>query len=228
MIMDLASPQNPTPARSRWQFSLRQMFAAVTGIAILLGWAAWGGWLAGDAVVYLSIALLAAVFSRMARCCLVGACAIFIVIWTTGVWHSMEDVLDYVPSHYWFMFAVGQRTLWVSAFLLLCVAAFLRVRIRATACELIASLALAELLIAAKLVCVEASYLGCWTLPQALGFADTCGGDNELYRQASWSVLRDYFPRPGLFIAGPWLLGIVVGEIVASYREPSNSGEEIV
>jgi hypothetical protein len=227
-IMDLASQETPTPVPPRWQFSLRQMFVATTGVAIVFGIAAWGGWVKSDAVVCLSIAVLVGVSWRPARQALVGACAIFAAIWITGFWGSMVDALDFVPSCFWFAVAVGQRTLWLSALLVFCIAVFLRGKLHTPVLTLVASLVLIELSIAAKLVCVHASCLGCFTLYQALGFVDTYGDDRALYWWSSWSVLAGYFPVAGLHIATPWLLGIGVGEVIARRRKPSGGGAERV
>ncbi len=76
MSTDLGEKNEPPPARRRWQFSLRRMFVATTAVAILFSLASWGGWVKSDAVVYLSVALLAAVFSAAARRVILGACVI--------------------------------------------------------------------------------------------------------------------------------------------------------
>ena len=70
MNTDAAFPENPKPARelTRCQFSLRRMFIATTAVAILFAFAAWGGWVKSDAVVYLAIAVLTGVFWCAATC----------------------------------------------------------------------------------------------------------------------------------------------------------------
>ena len=76
--MNAAVLKSPKPMQElgRYQFSLRRMFIATTAVAAVFGLAVWGGWVHSDAVVYLSIAVVAAVFSSIARRTLLGGCVI--------------------------------------------------------------------------------------------------------------------------------------------------------
>ena len=229
MNVDAVSPDSPNPSRKPncWQFSLRQMFAAITGVAILLGWAAWNGWGKSDAVVYLSIAVLAGVFSRVARQCLIGAGAILAALWVTGFGSAVIDALDYTTDY--LAIIAGWRTLWSCILLVFCIALFLRANFRIGAWVLAASLVLIELSIAADMVYLDASYVGCYTLHGALGLTDTYDpGDRTQYAGLSWSVLVKHFPSQCAYIAIPWLLGIGIGEISVRRRKPSGGEQQRV
>ena len=116
-----------SPNDHRWQFSLRQLFAAITGIAILLGWALWGGWVRSDAVVYLSIAVLAGVFSCAARQGLIGAGAILAALWLTGVMTGVASGPSYLnPSMEIRVDSLKPASLWLTVPLVFYLAAFLR------------------------------------------------------------------------------------------------------
>jgi hypothetical protein len=206
--MDPASQENPTLSR-RWQFSLRQMFAAITGIAILLGCATWGGWIKSDAVVYLSIAILAGVFSRAARRCLLGACTIL------GTCFLVGFMSEYVFGPTGDRVGVDPRAVWTFALVSLYFAALLRVFTRATAWSLIGSLLLIELFIVAIIIYTY----GCRMLHCALA---------AKYREGVFDHFLIWFPEQRWYIAAPWLLGIVAGEITVRRQKPSGGGGQRV
>ena len=195
-----------TPERNRWQFSLRQMFAATTGVAVVFALAAWGGWVKSDAVVYLSIVVLAGVFSSFARRAIFGACVILGAFWLTLI--LVSSVLDVLPGRSlphsllpWMIFAC----------LLAISATILRLYMRATAISLAASLLLAEMFTAAVVI----YFYGLPTLFQALAAEN---------RQYVFVHFRGNFPVvEQWFIVVPWLLGIVLGELAARRRK-SGSG----
>ena len=84
--MDAAFPEPSRLQEIRCRrFSLRRMLAATTGVAAVFGLAAWGGWVRSDAVAYLSIAVVAAVFSPAARRVLLGGCVILGTFWLAMV-----------------------------------------------------------------------------------------------------------------------------------------------
>ena len=88
--MNAAVLKSPKPMQElgRYQFSLRRMFIATTAVAAVFGLAVWGGWVHSDAVVYLSIAVVAAVFSSIARRTLLGGCVI-LALWLSFVLGGM-------------------------------------------------------------------------------------------------------------------------------------------
>ncbi|MFZ1934825.1 MAG: hypothetical protein WCB27_08355 [Thermoguttaceae bacterium] len=220
--METTAPANrELPNGHRWQFSLRQMFVAITGVAILLGWASWGGWGKSDAVVYLSIAFSAGVFSRAARRCLVAATLLLILIGSTGVFPCSPflrisgacatitcNVLD--P---WPFFVTAPAACFCTA--------FLRANRLISFWSLVLSLILGEWFTAAAIV----YSCGYETLFQLLGFQNSDAFFREL-------ALHQCFPKrfPGQlwYIGAPWLLGIVVGEIMAQRRKPSGGERQRV
>jgi hypothetical protein len=216
-----------TPGRRPWQFSLRQMFAATTGVAILLGWAAWGGWIKSDAVVYLSVAVLAGVFSRNARQSLLGACILLAVIWLTGALNHLSRIYglgcNFGPDDNELTLGALCR----SALLVFCVAVFLRTNSHFSRRLLVASLVLIELFVAAVIIHAAGEIYSCSTLYEALGFKS---GVSSVHQ----SVIRDHtryyllsrYPGQVLYIVAPWLLGIAAGEIVARRRKSSNPSLE--
>ena len=197
--MDLPSEENPTPAPSRWQFSLRQMFAATTAVAILFGVAASGGWVQSDAVVYLAMAILTGVFWRAARHALIGA-GMIVGAFCLAEWVAESISPSAAMFHPW--------VVWIFPPLVFSSAAFLRACTRATIWSLIGSLVLIELFIVAGII----HRSGCPTLFQAL---------TAKYREDVFNDCLDYFPGQRWYIAAPWLFGIVVGEIIARRRKPS-------
>jgi hypothetical protein len=217
--MSETNERGPLSVRSgRWQFSLRQMFVATTGVAILLGWAAWNGWGKTDAVVYLSIAILAGAFSRAARQCLLLAVIVFVELWLTGVWGhltrgpEMGLILDYK--------GIWQPALWWSALILFCLATCLRAQSRIAFWHLAASLVLVELFITAELLCAAGRSCGCSDLHEALGFRNV-DPSYQARTDFIWSYFSGTFYEQLMYIVAPWLFGIAVGEIIARRRKPS-------
>jgi hypothetical protein len=219
--MDLASPENPTPSRSRWQFSLRQMLTAITGIAILLGWAAWDQWRCSHAVTCLSIAFLASIFSRTARRVSVGACFVVLVIWMAGVLRYLTAI------HFGTLLSDPDRvdpvSLCLSTLLILCFAAFLRANCRVRCWVLVGSLVLIELFVAA--VILDAAGQSCTGSASFDVLRFNCAEQRDQIR-ADWirDVLVDHLFKQGWYIAAPWLLGIVIGGIIVRRRKPSGRG----
>jgi hypothetical protein len=208
--MATAVPANrESPKGHRWQFSLRQMFVAITGVAILLGWASWGGWVKSDAVVYLAIAVLAGVLSRAARRCLLGACTIL------GTCVLVGFMSEYVFGPTGDRVGVDLRAVWIFALVSLYFAALLRVFTRATAWSLMGSLLLIELFIVAIIIYTY----GCPTLHCALV---------AKYREGVFDHFLTWFPEQRWYIAAPWLLGIVVGEIIVRRRKTSGGQRQAV
>jgi hypothetical protein len=189
------------------------VFAAITGIAILLGWASWGGWVKSDAVAYLSIAVLAGVFSLVARQCLRGACIVVGVIWLTGILDYLERDPIYGSFDYR---VVSLATIWSSSLFLLCSAAFLRAHSRISVWMLVASLVLVELFIAARLL----YFSGGWsTLYETLAPKSQNGVHGAFIAQMNRVFLTMRFRDQRWYIAAPWLLGIAIGEIIARRRK---------
>jgi hypothetical protein len=200
-MAETARTDTGSPNSLRWRFSLRQMFVAVAGIAILFGWVTWDGWVKSDAVAYLSIAFLASVFSRGARRAVVGACVIFVAFLFSAF------LADFVFGPH--CRAINPLALLVWAFvpILFLSAVVLRLYARATVWSLLGSLILIELYIAAMII----YSCGCITLFQALA--------------SEYHVLNRFpekFPEQRWYIIAPWLLGTVAGEIIARRRKPSS------
>jgi hypothetical protein len=205
----VAAANRESPNGRRWQFSIRQMFAAITGIAILLGWASWGGWVQSDAVVYLSIAVLAGVFLRTARRCLLGACTILGTCFLVGF--MSECVFGPTGDR----IGVDLRAVWIFALVSLSFAVLLRVFTRATAWSLVGSLLLIELFLVAIIIYTY----GCPMLHCALA---------AKYREGVVDHFLIWFPEQRWYIAAPWLLGIAIGEIIVRRRKPSGGGRQVV
>jgi hypothetical protein len=211
-----------SPQHGRWQFSLRQMFAATIGIAIVFGCASWGGWVKSDAVAYLSMAVLAGVFLRGTRPCLLGACAILGIFWLTGalagLWAGTVTVSvvssSSSPSWQVSVSNLNLRTMWLTAPLTLYLAAYLRANSRCSFRSLVLSLALMELFIAAIIVYT----CGYSTLFELLWFQNrTLFFQKGLLQQC----FAERFSAQFWYFVMPWLLGIVFGEIIARRRKPS-------
>jgi hypothetical protein len=219
--MNKTSEHEPSPASRRWQFSLRQMFVAITGIAILLGWAAWDRWVCGHAVTCLSIAFLASVFSRTARQVSAGACYVVLVIWLAGVMRYLTAI------HFGLYFGDPDRvrpaTLCLSTLLILCFAAFLRANRRITCWALVGSLFLIELFVAAVILDAAGQSWRGSMLFDVLRF--NCA-DQQDQSRVDWIryILVNHLLKQQWYIAGPWLLGIVVGGIMVRRRKPSDGG----
>jgi len=202
MSVEPSETNATTPDRNRWQFSLRRMFVATTAVAIVFGLAAWGGWVKSDAVVYLAIAVLAGVFWSAARRALLGACAIlgaFSLGWILGA------AIFGPPGH-----GVPPGLLWTPAVPLAASAALMRVFTRANALSLVVSLVLIEVSFVAFIIYHD---FGFSTLFQAL---------EPEHRTVVLRVIVGFFPEQRWYIAVPWLLGIVLGEVLARHRK---SGE---
>lgn len=183
----------------RWQFSLRRMLAATTAVATVLGLATWGGWIRTDAVVYLSIAVMAATFSSPARRALLGGCVILGAFWLACV---LGQIVFGAHGR-----MVDPRSMRVFAGLLTLSAMFLRLYTKAGACSLTASLVLAQLFTAIVIVYTY----GCPTLFEAFA------SENREYVLLH---LRGNFPTDQqLLIVPPWLTGIVLGEILTRYKK---------
>ena len=195
MSIDVIAKNDPRTANKRGQFTLCRMFVAMIAVAILFGVAAAGGWVKSDTVVYLTIAIIAGVFSRAARRALLGACTILAAFWLALFLGDMAFGLHGR--------SVDPRAAWIFAGLLVAAAVFLRLCTRASALSLVASLILVELFVIAVLI-----YLyGCPTLFSVLTVED---------RTAFFVWLRMHFVEQRWYIAAPWLIGVVLGEIVAS------------
>ena len=232
----MASANKGSPNGHRWQFSLRQMFVAITGVAIVFGIAAWGGWVKSDAVAYLSIAVLAGVFSRAARQALVGACVILIVIWLTGVLANMASGVLLVegpssePPLVLVTFDdIHPYSRWLAAPILFFVAAFLRANSYIPLRALIFSLLLIELFIATVIVysCHYQYFCDYQTLFRLL----TSRNHHHRVDLQEFSLqgcLLNRLPGQLWYVAAPWLLGIVVGEIIMRRRKPSGGTRQEV
>lgn len=207
--MDLASPENPTPTRSRWQFSLRQMFAATTGVAIVFALAAWGGWVKSDAVVYLSLAVLVGEFVRATRWALMGAGTIIGAFWLAVLLGHIIFGPGVGPHH------MTPEAVWIFFVLILASSGLLRMYTNASTWSLLVSLVLIEIFIGAVVVY---SY-GCPTLFQAFA------SDNR--GSVLWHF-RETFPPADihLLVAAPWLAGIIFGKIVARNRNASGADQK--
>jgi hypothetical protein len=200
--MAIEAPEHvPSVAQHNpWQFSLRRMFVATTALAMLFGLAKWGGWIESDAVVYLAIAVLAAVFWRAARQALLGACTILGAAWLVLVLSEVSFGSSSGRGCY-------KQGVWIfSPLLLFSSAVFLRVVVRVPVWRLVGSLVLIELFITAIIVYTY----GCSTLLQALATE---------YREGVVDHFLMWFPEQRWYIAAPWLLGIVVGEAVVRRRK---------
>ena len=221
--MAATTPTTTGPPNNHWwQFRLRQLFAAIAGIAILLGWASWGGWVNGHVVVYLSMVLLAGIYSRAARRLLMGACLVILVIWVTGVLRHLTEI------HFGLYFG-GDRidpiALFVSTLLVLCCATFLRANLRISIWALAGSLILVELFVAAAILDEGGLSFQGSRLFDVLGFN---GSDQIDQIRADWlrQVLVDHLLKQRWYIAAPWLLGIVIGEIIVHRRKPSGGEQQ--
>ena len=209
MNTDAAFPENPKPARelTRCQFSLRRMFIATTAVAILFAFAAWGGWVKSDAVVYLAIAVLTGVFWRAARHALIGAGMILGACWLAAF---LAESISHYPGR-----TFDPRAVWIFAPLVFSSAALLRACARANVWSLLGSLLLIELFIVAIIIYTY----GCPMLHCALAAE---------YREGVFHHFLECFPEQRWYIAAPWLLGIVVGEIILRRRKPSGGERQAV
>jgi hypothetical protein len=210
MNVEPTEEKTPVPAHGRWQFSLRQMFVATTGVAVVFSLAAWGGWVQSDAVVYLASVAFASAFSRAARQVLVGACIILAALWPTGF------LTHIACSPYWGS-GVFAMPLWIAVPIIFYFATFLRANCYATVWSLIGSLILAELLIVALIV----HSCGYSTLIQALGReSQQYWLPRELTLPGRFSSL---FPKQAWYVAVPWLIGTLLGEVVARRRKSGST-----
>ena len=194
----------PEPSRSQeircWQFSLRQMLAATTAVDTVLGLAVWGGWVRSDAVVYLSIAVVVAVFSSTARRALLGGC----VILGTFCLAMVLGEIAFGPSG---RFTPNPLSFWIFAGLLTLSAMILRRFTKAGAFSLAASLVLAEVFAAIAIVYTY----GCPTLFQAF---------QGEHRESVLRHLLIWFPIfPQWLIVAPWLIGIALGELLNRHKK---------
>lgn len=205
--MNTAIPNDPRPrpARNRHQFSLRRLFVAQTAVAAVIALAAWGGWLKSDAVVYLSLTVLAAVFSATARRALFGFC---IILGSFSLASFLAEIA-FEPCGR----GPGPRLFWFFSSFLFGSAIILRRWTKATAGSLIASLLLAEIFTAVVIVYIY----GYPTLFQAFA---------REHRKAVFAFLSGQFPgiEQGLIIP-PWLAGILVGEFLVRRRKGRLSPE---
>jgi hypothetical protein len=196
------------------------MFAATTAVAVVFGLAAWNGWAETDMPVYVSLVVVLAVFWRPARQALLGVCLLLIPLWITGL---LGYITNFGPTIVnWFSLdRFRPHALWISIPLACYCAAFLRANFYATARSLIGSVILIEVFIAIAIAC----FCGYYRMYQLIGFQNR----DDVYRE--W-LLRNVFPSwfPGQlwYIAAPWLLGIVVGEIIVRHRKPSGSERQEV
>ena len=187
----------------RWQFSLRRMFAATTAVATVLGLATWGGWVQSDAVVYLSMAVVAAVFSSTARRVLLGSCVILGASW-------LAMILGEMLFGNYGRFGVHPRSFWIIAGFLTASAVILRRFTKAGPFSLVASLVLAEVFVAIVIVYT----CGYPTLFEAF--------DSE-HREFVLLHLRGWFPTVQQWlIVVPWLTGIVLGEVLTRRKKASD------
>ena len=195
-----ACPKSPQSQKAgRWQFSLRRMLAATTAVAAVLGLAAWGQWVHSDAVVYLSIAGVAAVFSSTARRTLLGGCVILLAFWLAMVLGEIAFGMHGRSG--------DPRSFWIFAGLLMLSAMILRLYTKAGALSLAGSLVLSELFTAIVIVYTY----GCPTLFEAF--------DSE-NRQFALQHLRGNFPTVQQWlIVVPWLTGIVLGELLVRFKK---------
>jgi hypothetical protein len=209
--MDTASLKvlKPTQELGRYQFSLRRMFVATTAVAAVFGLAAWGGWVHSDAVVYLSIAVLASVFSSTARRTLLGSCVILGAFWISLLLGGL--VFGYHGR------GVGQGAFWIFAGLLTVFAMILRLYTKAGAFSLVTSLLLTEIFTAMMIVYISAYP----TLFEAFA--------NNEHRAVVLVRLRGNFPIDEQWlIVVPWLAGIVFGEILARQKSADNRQEPLL
>jgi hypothetical protein len=117
-----------------------------------------------------------------------------------------------------FLFGSGrteQTDVWIFAPLVIFSAVLLRAYIRADGWSLLGSLLLIELFIVAIIIYTY----GCPMLHYALAAE---------YREGVFHHFLEYFPEQRWYIAAPWLLGIVVGEVIVRCRKPSSSQSERV
>jgi hypothetical protein len=205
--MDTALPERPKPLPPlrRWQFGLRHILAATTGVAAVLGLAAWGGWLHSDAVEYLLIAVVAGVFSPTARRVLLGGCVILGVFWLAM---TLGASLFGVQGR-----GVDPRFRWIFAGLLTVSATLLRRYTKAGAFSLAASLLVIEVFMAVVIVYTY----GCPTLFEAFG--------NE-HRASAIQHLQSHFPTvEQWWIVTPWAAGIVFGAFWARHTKKGDRQE---
>lgn len=192
---DSCPEPSPAPKAARWQFGLRQMIAATTAVAAVLSLSAWGGWIHSDAVAYLSIALVAAVFSSTARRALLGGCVIVGAFWLAMVLgHAAFGARGR---------GLDPRFLWIFAVLLTPSATILRLCTKAGAVSLATSLLLSEIFAAIVIVYTY----GCPTLLEAFA------RENRHY--VLQHLRGNFFTTDQQWlIVAPWLAGIVLGEVV--------------
>ena len=200
MAPNSAQDRTPSQQLGRWQFGTRHLLAATTGVALVLGLAAWGGWLRSDAVIYSSLALLGGVFSVTLRRVLVGSCVLvgdFGIAMVFGGW-----LFGLVSC------GVDLRFLWIFAGFSLLSAMLLPRYTKAGPFSLLASLLVAETFVALVIVYV---YGG----PTLLEAFDRSNRAMVLGR------FHDIFPAfLHWWIVGPWLAGIVLREILVQSRRP--------
>jgi hypothetical protein len=199
------STTKESPNGHPWQFSLSQMFAATTGVAIMFGLAAWGGWVQTDAAAYLSIAVLLGVFLPTTRWSLLGTCAILGVYWLAII----VSTFLYGPE------IVSPTSIGIVFLLLTISSGLLRVHAHASAWSLAISLILFEVVTGAMVV----YECGCPTLFQAL--APGKRALVFLYLCSNSPPLADH-----LLVAGPWLAGIGLGTIYVRWRKSGNRPKE--
>jgi hypothetical protein len=216
MNTERGEKNEPPPARGRWQFSLRRMFVATTAVAILFSLASWGGWVKSDVVVYLSAAVLAGVFSRNARRCLLRACVLLGIIYLTAL-------LEHLMRPPRFGLSVGdvdRLEPCSTVSLVFCLAVFLRAYSRAKIWSLAGALVVAELLIMAAIFGMLRRNYGCSTLCDlCFGSAVPSKGPEEFTRSLFWAQFADQ----RWYIVAPWVFGVAVGETLTRVRHIGRS-----
>lgn len=199
--MDTESVTSANSSRQlgRWQFASRHLLAATTGVALVFGMAAWGGWGTSDAVVYLSIVVVTAVFSPTARRVLLGSLTILAAFWLADRLGAML----FGRRGRW----VDPRSLWVFAAFLAISATILVRYTKAGALSLVASLLLIEVFLAIVIVYTY----GCPTLFEAF--------DNEHRAFVLQHLQHHFLTAPHGWIIAPWFMGIGLGELWTRHRQ---------
>jgi hypothetical protein len=205
--MSIANESEHSSPKSRpWQFGLRRIFVATTAVAVVMGLAASSGLNDAGAMLCLVAGTFVSVFSTSARKAILGVCAIVGALWGACA-------LDGRIGH---LFIAGpiapSGSVWIFVAVLVALAASIRLVLRASAWSMVASLVLAELSIAVVLISAFSNR----SLFQTIASEDFLSSFLDGLRNQQW------------YIAAPWLLGVVIGEIIVRRRRASDARQEEV
>ena len=172
---------------------------AVVGVGLAVA----GGWAGSDLVVYLSLAVVAATLSRIARQTILGACVILGASWLALI---LGDMLFGARGR-----SIDPRSFWIAGGFLTVSAAVLCFYGKMGWASLTASLVLAEAVTALVIVYTY----GCPSIFQAFNDENRA---NVIHHLCVW------FPTAEQCIIVPfWLAGISLGDFFRQHKKPSDS-----